>query len=59
MVYERLEWKIGKTWDGGRDREGPEVFEYCDNLFFDANDRGRCRLVRLAGGDVTKGGNGG
>lgn len=45
--------------DGGRDLEGMEFTEYCDNLFFDACEVGRCRLVRREGGDVINGGNGG
>lgn len=46
-------------WDGGLDLEGPEVLEYCDSRFFDAYERGRWRVDRLAGGDVINGGNGG
>ncbi len=47
-------------WDGGRDLDGrSEVIEYCESLFFDAWESGRCRLERRAGGDVTNGGSGG
>jgi hypothetical protein len=45
--------------DGGRDLEGIELTEYCDNLFFDACEVGRCRVDRREGGDVISGGNGG
>ncbi len=45
--------------DGGRDLEGTEFAEYCDNLFFEACERGRCRFDRRVGGDVINGGKGG
>lgn len=45
--------------DGGRDLEGIEFTEYCDNLFFDACEVGLCRVDRREGGDVINGGNGG
>jgi len=45
--------------DGGRDLEGAECVEYCDNLFLDACEVGRCKFDRRAGGDVISGGNGG
>ena len=58
-MYGRLEWKAGNMWDGGRDLEGPDVFEYCESLFFEAWERGRCKFVRRTTGDVIRGGNGG
>lgn len=33
--------------------------EYCESLFFDAWESGRCRLERRAGGEVISGGSGG
>ena len=33
--------------------------EYCESLFFDAWESGRCRLERHARGEVTSGGSGG
>lgn len=45
--------------DGGRDLEGMELVEYCDNLFFDAYEVGRCKIDRREGGDVISGGNDG
>jgi hypothetical protein len=45
--------------EGGRDLEGMELVEYCDNLFFDAYEVGRCKIDRREGGDVISGGNGG
>ena len=59
FVYGRLEWKRGNTCEGGRDLEGTELVEYCDNLFFDAWEIGLCKVVRRAGGDVISGGSGG
>jgi hypothetical protein len=47
---------MGKICERGRDFEGPEAV---DSLFFDACEKGRCRVVRRAGGDVISGGNGG
>jgi hypothetical protein len=56
-----VEGKIGKMWEGGRERDGIELVEYCDNRFFDACDIGRGRVdLRLGfGGDVIRGGSGG
>lgn len=50
---------MGNTWEGGRDLEGTEWFEYCDSLFLEACEMGRCRVDRRAGGDVMSGGRGG
>jgi len=58
-VYGKLEWNTGKICDGGRDLEGMELVEYCDNLFFDACEVGLCKVDRRAGGDVISGGKGG
>lgn len=33
--------------------------EYCESLFFDACESGRCKLDRRAGGEVISGGSGG
>lgn len=55
----RLEWKIGKRYDGGREREGTEPVEYCDRRFLEACDMGRGRFVRRPGGDVINGGRAG
>lgn len=48
-------------WDGGRDLEGPEVLEYCESLFLDAWDSGRCRpaVPLRIGEDVMRGASGG
>lgn len=60
VVYGRT---TGNTWEGGRDRQGIELVEYCDSLFIEACEAGCCRFGRFggaaAGGDVIKGGNGG
>ena len=58
-MYGKLEWNTGKICDGGRDLEGMELVEYCDNLFFDACEVGLCKVDRRAGGDVISGGKGG
>lgn len=50
---------MGNTWEGGRDLEGTEWVEYCESLFFDACEFGRCKVERREGGDVTSGGRGG
>lgn len=56
MVYGRLEWKIGKTWEGGRERDGIEVVEYWESRLLDACEFGRCRVERRDCGEVIKGG---
>jgi hypothetical protein len=58
-VYERLDGKMGKIWDGGRDRDGPEPVEYCDSRCLDAWDIGRGSVLLRAGGEVISGGSGG
>lgn len=45
--------------EGGRDREGIELVEYCDRRFLDACDIGRGRVLLRAGGDVINGGRAG
>lgn len=45
--------------DGGRDREGTDPVEYCDNRFLEAYDSGLERVERRLGGEVTRGGRGG
>ncbi len=53
---------MGKMWDGGRDREGIELVEYCDKRFLDACDIGRGRMLLRAGGaggEVISGGRAG
>ena len=58
-AYERLEGNIWKIFDGGRDREGAEPVEYCDNRFLEACDSGLESVERRLGGEVISGGNGG
>lgn len=47
--------------DGGRERDGIEPVEYCDNRFLEACDIGRgiVDLLLGFGGDVMSGGRGG
>ena len=45
--------------DGGRDRDGIELVEYCDKRFLDACDMGRGSVLRRDGGEVINGGRGG
>jgi hypothetical protein len=44
---------MGKICDGGRDLDGADWFEYCDSLFFEACEDGRCRFDLRAGGEVS------
>jgi hypothetical protein len=46
-------------WDGGLDRVGIELVEYCDKRFLDACDMGRGRVLLRNGGEVISGGSGG
>lgn len=48
LVYGRLEWKMGNTCDGGRERDMPDMVEYCESLFFEACDVERCIVGRRA-----------
>ena len=61
VVYDKLEWNAGNMCDGGRDLEGPEAFEYCESLFLEAWDSGRCRpaVPLRIGEDVIRGVSGG
>jgi len=45
--------------DGGRDRDGIELVEYCDKRFLDAWDIGRGKVLLRDGGEVINGGSGG
>lgn len=57
FVYGRLEWKMGKMCDGGREREYPDTLEYWDILFLEAWDVWRCSVRRAErGGEVIRGG---